>query len=923
MPLIIGQHLQNRYRIVKQLGQGGMGAVYLAEDVQSAGQRVAIKEQIPDPQADPRTLNQLRQQFQVEAQILQNLNHSNLPNVFAYFSEAGNEYIVMEYIEGDNLEDLLQKQGGPLPEKPVLFWADQLLDALGYLHSQPHPIIHRDIKPANIIVTRLGEIKLVDFGLVKLLDASNPLTGTVIKGMGTPEYTPLEQYGRGSLHTDGRSDIYALGTTLYHLLTGVAPLDAPQRLMDPAQLHSLRTYSPALSNRAEGAILKAMAMQPHHRYPSAQAFRAALIGTQPVMAPSTVAISQAIGGYPPPPPARRDRRGAILLIGMVVVALLLLAIFPTVRNIVPGLTPTATTIVAVTDLTTPTTAPATELANTITPTTATSSEPGSLATPTSATSSDSGSLATPTTDAPAPLVCTSDAVFMADVTIPAGAIIEPGHTFVKAWRVGNTGTCEWDSSYALVFVNGNQFGAPSAPITAASPGQEATISLSMVAPTEPGTYHGTWQLQDAAGQPFGELLSVVINVQDAPTITPTERPEPTKSPTPTCTSTASATDVTIPDGTELSANSSFVKTWRVRNTGTCAWDSSYALVFVEGNLVGPQLASLPALKTNEEGNVSLDMVAPTTSGTYNGIWDLLDKNGVAFAHLTVAIKVPGDPTPVPPAIQPPAPVGSTQITFISNRDGNKEIYVMNADGTSLERLTYNDKEENKPVWSPNGTQIAFESYRDGNAEIYVMNTDGSRQTRLTNDLANDEWPSWLPNGQVLFQSNSSRKWDIHFMNTDGSGYTNLTDTSIHEIQPAWSPNNRQIVYVSRVSSEDHWDIYTINSDGGGSTRLTSNSFDDIQPAWDPTGTRIAFAGSTAQGANYDIYVMNADGSGLRNLTNHSANDTRPTWSSDGQYITFTSNRDDNKEIYLMNADGSGLRNLTNHPANDQWAAWSP
>ena len=168
--------------------------------------------------------------------MLANLDHPNLPKVSDYFSDGGNEYIVMEYVEGEDLASVLARHGGPLPEQSVLPWADQVLDALEYLHGQrPNPILHRDIKPANIILTPQGRIKLVDFGLVKLLDPNNPHTATAMKGMGTPEYTPLEQYASGVGHTDARSDIYALGATLYHLLTGVGPGQRATTVAEPGQ----------------------------------------------------------------------------------------------------------------------------------------------------------------------------------------------------------------------------------------------------------------------------------------------------------------------------------------------------------------------------------------------------------------------------------------------------------------------------------------------------------------------------------------------------------------------------------------------------------------------------------------------------------------------------------------------------------------
>ena len=271
----LGQMLQSRYRILRPFGQGGMGAVYLAEDMR-LGSRCAVKESVPDPAASPQALAQLRAQFELEARTLAGLSHPNLPKVTDYFSESGNEYLVMEYMEGEDLASVLARHGGPLPEKPVLIWADQVLDALDYLHGQPRPIIHRDIKPANIILAPQGKVKLVDFGLVKLYDPTNPRTATAMKGMGTPEYTPLEQYAGGAGHTDARSDIYALGAMLYHLLTGVTPVNVPQRSLNPGSLIAPRQVVPALSAVTEAAVLKAIAVHPDQRFQTAREMRTAL-----------------------------------------------------------------------------------------------------------------------------------------------------------------------------------------------------------------------------------------------------------------------------------------------------------------------------------------------------------------------------------------------------------------------------------------------------------------------------------------------------------------------------------------------------------------------------------------------------------------------------------------------------------------------
>ena len=288
MSLAIGQILQNRYRILRLLGQGGMAAVYLAEDTR-LGRRCAVKENVPDPAASPQTLAQMRQQFQVEARTLATLDHPNLPKVYDCFSEGGNEYMVMEYVEGEDLASALQRHGGPLPEKPVLIWIDQVLDALEYLHSQqPYPVIHRDVKPGNILLTPQGKVKLVDFGLVKLLDTANPRTASAMKGMGTPQYTPLEQYAGGAGHTDARSDIYSLGATLYHLLSGVAPPDVAQRLLDSSKLVPPRQLNLALSAETEAAVLKAMEIYPGQRYQTARELREALATSRVPVLPTTI-----------------------------------------------------------------------------------------------------------------------------------------------------------------------------------------------------------------------------------------------------------------------------------------------------------------------------------------------------------------------------------------------------------------------------------------------------------------------------------------------------------------------------------------------------------------------------------------------------------------------------------------------------------
>lgn len=275
-----GETLRERYIVREQIGQGGTGNIYLAEDTRLQGRLCALKE-VEHNQALPTdVLAQAREQFFREASVLARLDHPNLPKVSDFFSVETRDYLVMDYVPGKDLRQLMQearRKNAFLPEDEVLGWATQIADALNYLHHQEPPIIHRDIKPSNIKLTPSGLVKLVDFGLVKIM-APGEVTITVIQGQGTALYTPLEQYGGDDTHTDAKADIFSFGATLYHLLTNEPPAEARKRFLSSRSLTPPIDINPRLSPHVEKAVLWAMSLHPDDRPADVITFRDALLG---------------------------------------------------------------------------------------------------------------------------------------------------------------------------------------------------------------------------------------------------------------------------------------------------------------------------------------------------------------------------------------------------------------------------------------------------------------------------------------------------------------------------------------------------------------------------------------------------------------------------------------------------------------------
>ena len=288
-----------------------------------------------------------------------------------------------------------------------------------------------------------------------------------------------------------------------------------------------------------------------------------------------------------------------------------------------------------------------------------------------------------------------------------------------------------------------------------------------------------------------------------------------------------------------------------------------------------------------------------------------------------------DPAP-PSGIEQPCantPIGCGTIAFVSDRDGDTEIYSVNADGTGLARLTYEPGVDEEPAWSPDGQRIAFRSNRSGAPEIYVMNADGSNVVQRTFHSWHSEGPTWSPDGtKIAYSSLSNGSANLWVVGADASGPTAtlLFEAPGWDAQPAWSPDGARLALVSDWVAYDFvFDIYLVQADGTGFTALTGDMFDFIDyynPSWSPSGAKLALE-ITRRVSTYDyvtyVGVMNADGTGLTQLS-RAVTGTRNSWSPDGARIAFTSGSGGTRDVSWVMADGSAKGTVVSNGWNPSW-----
>ena len=692
--------LHDRYRVIEKLGQGGMGAVYLAWD-QTLDSKVAIKSNFnPAPESVD--------QFLKEARLLAALRHQNLPRVIDYFVIGKEQFLVMDYIPGDDLGKRLKAEGAQ-KLGDVLRWSAQLSSALSYLHAQNPPVIHRDIKPANIKLTPDGEAILVDFGIAKA-DTAQAQTATGAAGY-TPGYAPPEQYGQG--HTGPFSDQFSLAATIYALLTQAKPADSIERVLGKASLIPVRQVDSDIPQNIADAILKALALKPENRFDSVADFQKALENSafqlsveereklNSVIAPASATEATRMAGQPMDPTlikgtekkAKSKKTGLILGVagGLVILCLaaaaLMLFVFPKSPVYLLGgkASPTATEM-ALVEATTET-------------------------------------IETQSTDTPvmAPSTPTEQPPLTATVTVTA---TEPLET------LGGSGLIAFASDRG----EGDTVQIWTMEVLRDAEGDIVTGALTQLTFDEGDKDQPVWSpdgTKIAYVGSGGERNGLDIWVMDADGRNPVNL-------------TQQAGDefdpVWVPDGSLIAF------THHLRDAGNMP---IYALTWIAPDGTGRERISTDFIESDPTftpDGVFMVYVISASSHDYLYFRSAADgfdsPKGLDLRALFGEFGMVSDPVW--------APQGN-QFAYVRHEGASEVVVLVTYDQITVgglhqpkEYALTDSRLDSDPAWSADARWLAFTSSRDGNEEIYLMPTTGRPQVNLSQSPGVDRSPDWLP-----------------------------------------------------------------------------------------------------------------------------------------------------------------------------------
>jgi serine/threonine-protein kinase len=888
------------YGILRELGRGGMGAVYLAERSDDQYQkRVALKVLPAWSAGDDRRV----QRFLEERQILAALDHPDIARlVDGGVTPDGLPWFAMEYVEGMPADRYCDEHQLSVEDRLELFC--RVCAAVQYAHR--NLVVHRDLKPANILVTTEGRVKLLDFGIAKLLgserDAGAPSLTITGERLLTPMYASPEQIRGEPIST--ATDVYALGVLLHVLLTGSYPyrFSAGQQHEviravleqepDPPSVAILRTERGADGNAAKLArrlrgdldtiVLKAMEKDATRRYGTAEQLETDVrnhVAGLPVTARPATRLYHARKFL------RRHRLGAavtagvaLLVVGFAVVSAVQSAQIAAERDRAEAMIQYLSQILR-------SSVPSPREGRGVTAREVLDSSAARVERDLSAQPEARARVMYDMGQAYRELGIYDRARDLLAASVALRRSLSPTGSRELARTLDLLG--------AVLLEQGERGAAERAY-------DEALALRRRLVGRRHGDVARTLNGLATVYRAQGRLREAESTSREALAI---DQARPGDNTADVAQSLRSVADALLDRGDDAGAEP--------------LYRQALALLRTKLPEEHPDVAS-----------AVLDLAAALKGRGQKTAADSLFRYGLAlYRRLAVAPAALADVGELRTVRPPRGAVGTgsavgSKIAFTSDRDGpdpvghlgNHEIYVMNPDGTDQRRLTYNDGMDNQPAWSPDGRRIAFSRVGGGGVDIFIMNADGSEQTRLTNQTAAGPMAhgaTWSPDGKrIAFQS--FVRPDIYVIAVDGTGLTNLTNRPASDGSPAWSPDGHRIAFTSNRDGND--EIYVMNTDGSDPVRLTFNARSDrsprwnLSPDWSPDGRQIAFASD--RDGDEEIYVMNADGTGLVRLTFNPGEDGKPSWSPDGRQIAFQRRVLGHLQVFVMNADGSNVTRLT-------------